>query len=180
MNDKSYLVVGEEAAFLGILSGLAAAAGRTVDLVHLRVGQSECSAVCRHPNDELILGGSQTDPGVRRVLDAELFPPFAVGRRSVQGSIVASFSLPLAVEIVCHEVDEVQITASVISFDYNNLVLKKLSEDVFIVSLQQPPPRPQSDSRINNIRYMIFKTPSNGPLETLTVLVTNLSSQSSN
>jgi len=107
----THLVVGEESSFLGVVASLAAATGRRVDAEVVLVGEGESAAVGGHADHQLVLGSTQLDPHVGGVLHTQLLAPLGVGRGCVQGRVVARLALPLAVEVVRHQVDEVQITA---------------------------------------------------------------------
>lgn len=107
-----YLVVGEESTLLCVLSSFSSAARGTVDLEHRRIGQGKRPSIGGHTDDQLLLGGTQTDPHVGGVLHAELLTPLGVRAGRAEGGVVADLAFPLAVEVVCHQVDEVQVAES--------------------------------------------------------------------
>lgn len=107
--EESYLVVGKEAGFFRVLPGFSAPACGGVDLVPIGVAQGEGPSVGRHADDELVLGGAEFHPEFRGVVHAELPPPFAVGAGGVERGVVARFAFPFSVEVVGHQVDEVQV-----------------------------------------------------------------------
>lgn len=103
------LVVSQESSFFGVLASFSTAAGWTVHLVNLRIGECKSSSVGWHSNDELVLGSAEAYPHAGSVFDRKLLPPFAVGGGCVERSIVSGFSFPFPVEIVRHEIDEIQV-----------------------------------------------------------------------
>jgi hypothetical protein len=74
-----------------------------------RVGQGEGAPVGGHPYHQLLLGGAQLHPQVGRMLHVQLLLVLTVAAGGVERCVVTSLTFPLAVEIVSHEVDEVQI-----------------------------------------------------------------------
>ena len=109
LSNNFYLVIGQESGFAGVDAGRAAAAGRLVDDEPVGVGEREGAAVSAHSDDELLARSAETDPQVGGVVDGQLFAPLRVGRRGEERSVVTHRVLPLAVEIVGHHVDKVQV-----------------------------------------------------------------------
>ena len=60
--------------------------------------------------NKLVLRCTKSDPHFGGMRDAELLAPLGVGRRGKERRIVAGLLFPFAVEIVRHQVDEIQIT----------------------------------------------------------------------
>ena len=107
--DLAHFVVGQETAFFGVDPFFTSAASRIVDAVAARVGQREGASVCGHADHQFLPGRTQLDPEVGGVVDRQLLAPFRVGRRGVERGVVTGLSLPFAVEVVGHDVDEVQV-----------------------------------------------------------------------
>ena len=107
---EAYFVVGEESGFAGVDSGGTSSAGRSVDDVIAWVAERERASVSGHADDEFVTGSTQSDPQIRGVVNWQLLPPFAVGWRSEERRVMTGLVLPFSVEIVSHEVDEIQVT----------------------------------------------------------------------
>lgn len=105
------LVISKESRLLGVFAGFATTAGCRVDLEIVRIRESEGAAVGRHADDHLLFGRAKSHPQRGRVIYAQLFLPLRVQGRGVQGRVVTGLSFPLAVEVVRHQIYEVQIAA---------------------------------------------------------------------
>ena len=92
----------------GVFSSLATAGRGRVDQVLIGVGQRERSSVGGHPDHQFLLGRAQLGPHLSGEADRQLLPPLRVRTGRIQGRVVARLLLPLAVEVVGHQVDKVQ------------------------------------------------------------------------
>lgn len=68
----------------------------------------------------------------------QLFPPLRIWRGGVQGGIMSCFPLPFTVEIVSHNIDEVQVASG---------RRKKLLDIVYIIKDKE-----------NYVKYKVFIT----------------------
>uniref|UniRef100_A0A182JA18 Uncharacterized protein n=1 Tax=Anopheles atroparvus TaxID=41427 RepID=A0A182JA18_ANOAO len=103
------LVVAQEARLVGELAGKSAARRRGSDVELRLVDERERAAVGGHADEQLLLGRTLFHPLARTVVDGQLL--LVVGGRveREQRRIVADLALPLAVEVVRHHVDEVEV-----------------------------------------------------------------------
>lgn len=64
-------------------------------------------------NNKFLLRSTEFNPQMGGMVDRQLLPPFRVRGGRIQRSIVAGLSLPFAVEIIGHDVDEVQVAGNI-------------------------------------------------------------------
>ncbi|OXU30603.1 hypothetical protein TSAR_007815 [Trichomalopsis sarcophagae] len=112
------LVVAQHTALLGVGSSTGWAIGGGANSVHMRVGQSEAATVERNTQDELFGWGALLQPVVDHsllekicllMLVLSMTQNSAVDRCIFGRSINAGLLVPETVEVVGHEVDEVQV-----------------------------------------------------------------------